>query len=186
VKDLNGKWRQQIPTNRLLWAFSALIALFVIIGLTYKLLGSDDNETAADREIAPLSIAQFNDPEGLVNANQLAEKTFEPLSGNYINLGGRNSVWLKIRVTDAIDNVDKLASSILLIKRNNINTTAQLVYLTQASGWQSKYLPPTAEFPNRLLIKIPNDIISSDFYLRLNGQYLRASINVISQPDFFR
>lgn len=84
-----------------------------------------------------------------------------------------------MKITGAIPN------NILLVKRNSIKTAAQLYYQSEDKAWHEQTLVGLAQFHHHLVRVLPKQMATDTFYLRLHGQYLRATIELLPQPEFF-
>jgi len=117
----------------------------------------------------------------------LASAVFTPLSDHYLNLGTRNLLWLKVTLLNN-ENDDRnisRARKLLVIKKNRINTPAELHYLTLDNTWAKEIVQGSAQFHQNIVTRLPTDLMGSSFYIKLHGRYLRASFFLFDDAEFF-
>ncbi|NQZ24641.1 MAG: LytTR family transcriptional regulator DNA-binding domain-containing protein [Colwellia sp.] len=115
----------------------------------------------------------------------LAKEIFKPISDNYVNLGNRSQLWLKLTIDKSLTNVDQVNNMILVLKKNRIHTPMELHYLATNNTWQKQVVSGNPQFQHNIITRLPNDMLSDTFYLKLQGRYLRSSLFVFNNDEFF-
>ena len=113
------------------------------------------------------------------------KEPFELVKDNYVNLGKRKHLWLKIKLESKQSKSLKTENFILVLKKNRIHTPMELHYLTKNSVWKKQIVQGNPQFHHNIVTRLPNDLLSSSFYLKLQGQYLRTSLYVFHNDEFF-
>jgi hypothetical protein len=157
-------------------ALVLFISLFVVIQVSSNVKEGQQLSI----EIAPLT------QEDTVIEKLLSVKTlFKPIDDNYVNLGNRNHLWLKLTVNNTSTNLDEIKNLILVLKKNRIHTPMELHYLAENKTWQKQVVQGNPQFHYNLVTRLPNDMLSNSFYLKLQGRYLRTSLFVFQNNQFF-
>jgi hypothetical protein len=115
----------------------------------------------------------------------LGKEQFKPIKGNYVNLGNRDNLWLKLIVKDTPTHFNQIDNLILVLKKNRIHTPIELHYLTKSNTWQKQIVQESPQFHHNIVTRLPSDISSDLLYLKLQGRYLRTSLFVFKNDDFF-
>jgi len=131
-------------------------------------------------EVAPLSPSEMTIKE-LV----LAKEAFNPITDNYVNLGSRKHLWLKLTIDNRLTSTDQVKNMILVLKKNRIHTPMELHYLDKNNAWQEQVIEGSPQFHHNIITRLPNDMLSDLFYLKLQGRYLRTSLFVFNNDEFF-
>ncbi len=113
------------------------------------------------------------------------KEPFKLVKDNYVNLGNRNHLWLKINLKSKPAKLRQTENFILVLKKNRIHTPMELHYLTKNRVWKKQILQGNPQFHHKIVTRIPNDLLSSSFYLKLQGQYLRTSLFVFQHDELF-
>jgi len=112
----------------------------------------------------------------------------EPLKlvqDNYVNLGKRSQLWLKVSLKSNPEKPSKIESFILVLKKNRIHTPMELHYLTNNNEWKKQVIHGNPQFHHNIVTRLPNYLSSDSFYLKLQGRYLRTSLFVFQNDQFF-
>lgn len=107
---------------------------------------------------------------------------YSPMNSNYVNLGKSHERWFKIDLSDLA--ISPKQDYVFEVERNAIVRPAEIYYQSNSSDWQQKPLLNQPEYRNRLLASFRKEPLPQVIYLRLTGNYLRASINLYSQKAF--
>jgi hypothetical protein len=190
--------------QKLRWlSASVLLSLILLVSLiearsSPKLL----TENSSDEQPITYQVFQTSDLDFSPDKLHLDSggAVFLPVDNNYVNLGKREVLWLKINLTNYHDGQSQARNAILVIKRNGIYTPAELYFQTkqtkqtkqtnqsnvrEGNRWRKQVFNASAQFHNHLVAGLAQDLSSTTLYVKLSGQYLRASIDILSQPAFF-
>jgi hypothetical protein len=107
---------------------------------------------------------------------------YSPMKSNYVNLGKSHERWFKIDLSGLV--LSPQQDYVFEVERNAIVRPAEIYYQSNSSDWQRKPLLNQPEYRNRLLASFHKEPLPQTIYLRLTGNYLRASINLYSQEGF--
>ena len=172
-----------------------IVLLMAIISIAMILFIHSVTQTAAGKktEQSPLTVevATFAQHDWDIEAllSPLNKVTFEPHQGNFINLGSRDFLWLKVTLPPRILNTSLELSpkqtQILVLKKNRIYTPVELHYLTLNEGWAKEVVQGSPQFHQNIVIRLPNEILANTFYLKLHGRYLRTSLYLFDDKAFF-
>jgi DNA-binding LytR/AlgR family response regulator len=124
------------------------------------------------------SVEQF-DP---IEIQQLSDLKTE----NYINLGNRNSLWLKLKLVNNEETKAQADNLILVLNKNRINTPVEFYYLNNSHNWIKQVIWGNPEFHYNIISQLPNNIASNTFYIRLQGRYLRTSVEVLTNAELLK
>ncbi|MCJ8318818.1 MAG: LytTR family transcriptional regulator DNA-binding domain-containing protein [Colwellia sp.] len=174
-------------SNRLV--FIALLVCIISIG-TYWLMSSATvtiNEKNSEQIPLIIEVAAETQMDWPVEKllSPLNNVTYSPHQGNFINLGKRDYLWLKVALSAKSDDKSLKQAQILVFKKNRINTPVELHYLTLKEGWAKKVVQGSRQFHQNIVIRLPNDMVSATFYLKLHGRYLRGSFYLFDDEAFF-
>jgi hypothetical protein len=133
-----------------------------------------------DIEVVPLSTSGMALEQIL-----LVKELFKPIKNNYVNLGNRNHLWLKLTVNRTVTHIEQVKNQILVLKKNRIHTPVELHYLAKNQMWQKQIVLGSPQFHHNIVTRLPNDMLSDSFYLKLQGRYLRTSLFVFNNEEFF-
>ncbi len=173
--------------NRLV--FIVLLMAIISIGMVWLIhsAAETDAENKVDQSPLTFEVAAITENDWGITAliSPLNKVSFSPHQGNFINLGKRDFLWLKLTLapTKAENNGKK--SQILVLKKNRIHTPVELHYLTLKAGWVKKIVHGSAQFHQNIVIRLPKKMASKTFYLKLQGQYLRTSLYLFDDEAFF-
>ena len=180
-----------------------IVLLMAIISIVMILFIHSVTQTAAGKktEQSPLTVevATFTQHDWDIEAllSPLNKVTFEPHQGNFINLGSRDFLWLKVTLPPRILNTSLEISlktstekspkqtQILVLKKNRIYTPVELHYLTLNEEWAKEVVHGSPQFHQNIVIRLPNEIVANTFYLKLHGRYLRTSLYLFDDKAFF-
>lgn len=193
ISALWHRFRQQTPAHQFKWILGVLVTFMLLLSIVINF--SQDNTDSVPR---PLKIEQVTDPDWtietlksyLASNNNDVNTNLQVLPDNYINLGQQSSAWLKIDFSEQLNSQDlpqtPLNNYVLMIRKNRIQTPAQLHYQTHDNTWKSLSLQSSPLFHHHLLTNLPKDIAAPAVYLNLHGRYLRASMHLYDQEEFFQ
>jgi hypothetical protein len=114
----------------------------------------------------------------------LDESLYRPVEGNYVNLGDREHLWLKLTINSRLSNIEQIKKMILVLKKNRIHTPMELHYLAKNRSWKQQVVSGNPQFHHNIVTALPNDMLSDTLYLKLQGRYLRTSLFVFSNDEF--
>jgi hypothetical protein len=175
------KKKQELSINPK-WFFAALSVILLLV-VIHEIQTSSGGEgfkvyqANGDYESIEALTSEQGDTVLKASSKPILKPTFKQLPHNYINLGNQPSAWLKVS--------GATPASILLVKRNSVKTAAQLYYQSEDKVWHEQTLVGSAQFHHHLVRNFPKQMASDIFYLRLHGRYLRATIELLPQPQFF-
>jgi len=116
----------------------------------------------------------------------LVESFFTPIEGNYVNLGTREHLWLRLTINNRSQYKERIKKLILVLKKNRIHTPMELHYLAKNKSWKKQVFSGNPQFHHNIVTALPNDMSSDAFYLKLQGRYLRTSLFVFSNDEFIK
>ena len=165
-------------------ALIILLGLFLFVtlfSLTENKINSAGSKIDLDGRISVIS-----SPEAILTIEQiLAEHSslsYRPIQGHYINLAKNHSLWLKIDLRSL--HLENLNGYVLQVQRNNVRRPAEVYFRSAMGLWQNQQLIDKSQYRNSLLTNFSENLKSDYLYLRLNGNYLRASINLFNGEGF--
>jgi hypothetical protein len=132
-----------------------------------------------------ISVMPFSQNAQEIEQLLLVKEVFKPVKGNYVNLGKQNHLWLELTVERSPDNSNQTENAILVVKKNRIHTPLEIHYLSKNKTWQKQIVQGNAQFHHNIVTRLPSDLSYNSFYLKLQGQYLRASLFVFTNDQFF-
>jgi len=132
-----------------------------------------------------IAVLPFSVNEQTIEELTVDEELFKPINDNYVNLGSRNHLWLKLTIDNSLSNTEQRESMILVLKKNRIHTPMELHYFDKDAGWKNQIISGNPQFHHNIITRIPHGISSDSFYLKLQGRYLRSSLFVFSHDEFF-
>ncbi|MCJ8296132.1 MAG: LytTR family transcriptional regulator DNA-binding domain-containing protein [Colwellia sp.] len=174
----------------LLMAIISIGIVWLIDSATQTVAGKKTEQSSLVVEVATFTQHDW-DVEALLSP--LNEVTFSPHKGNFINLGSRDFLWLKltfppnpfeISLKTSLEKIPK-QTQILVLKKNRIYTPVELHYLTLNEGWAKEVVHGSPQFHQNIVIRLPNEMLTNTFYLKLHGRYLRASLYLFDDKGFF-
>jgi len=164
------------PVQLIFIALVLCISLFMIINVSSTM----HKGQAFNIEVASLSQIDMAIDQ-LVSAKEL----FQPIKDNYVNLGNRNHLWLKLTVNKTVTHIEQGKNLILVLKKNRIHTPVELHYLNKNKKWHKQVVQGSPQFHHNIVTQLPTDMSTDSFYLKLQGRYLRTSLYVFNNDDFF-
>ncbi|PKI18126.1 7TM diverse intracellular signaling domain-containing protein [Colwellia sp. 12G3] len=169
-------------------SLSVLQVQFLVIALVLCIslfIISQNTSTIQSGQQLTVSAAHYSQKERTIEQLLNNKEPFEIVKNNYVNLGDRNHLWLKINLESQQVKLLQTEGFILVLKKNRIHTPMELHYLTKKNVWKKQIVQGNPQFHHNIVTSIPNDLLSSSFYLKLEGQYLRASLFVFQNDEFF-
>ena len=174
-------------SNRLI--FTLLLMAIISIGMVWLIHSATqtDTERKTQQSLLAVEVATFSQNDLDIEAllSPLNKVTFKPHQGNFINLGNRNFLWLKLTLPPENSKIKSKQSQILVLKKNRIYTPVELHYLTLNKGWVKKVVQGSAQFHQNIVIRLPKEMVENSFYLKLHGRYLRTSLYLFDDEAFF-
>ena len=175
-----------VDVHQIMRALVVIFILLILVGLLLQWINGPIKEYG-DIELTN-RIWLYEPVDEQVSIEMVTSDSTKPyfrlLNSNYLNLGKRQVVWLKIDLGDS--DVEKLGEHIVEVSKNGINSPADIFYQGQSDEWKRQALQSAPMVLNNLVSNIPADIQAKEFYIRLSGQYLRATIEVYNQENFLR
>jgi len=164
---------------------ASLLMLFSLSSSTY-----DDKLSQDLFKVDVLTVA--NNDWSIKEVLSSSTDLFINNQAKYVNLGNENVKWLKLTLmssstpiatknNDAAPSADNL---ILLLQKNRIHTPVELHYFTHDKGWLKQLIYPNAQFRQNIVTNLPKSMANKVFYLKLQGRYLRASLDVFTNQAF--
>jgi len=172
------------PKSKLLNFNSLIICMFslAMCWLIYSVMAGNQQQSPFTLEVAE----NINsDIEELNLSSSLDKASFTTLNGNFINLGKRDSVWLKLTKSSTNVKSEVEQAQILVVKKNRIYTPAQLHYLTASGKWTKEVVHGSPQFHQNIVIRLPENMADNTLYVKLHGRYLRASLYLFDDGEFF-
>ncbi len=161
---------------------------FIIVSFVLSLLVliiSQNSSVAQTGQKLSIAVAPFSENFSTIKQLLSVKEPFDLLKTNYINLGNQNHLWLKLTIENTSSNLIKNENLILVLKKNRIHTPIELHYLTKNKTWQKQLVQESPQFHHNIVTRLPNDMAAEPFYLKLQGQYLRTSLFVFQNDEFF-
>jgi hypothetical protein len=159
----------------------AVIALVLCISLFMVIQAVSARQEEQQLNIA---VAPFSQSDMALEQLTLTEVGFQSIKNNYVNLGNRQHLWLKLTVNRAATHIEQTKNLNLVLKKNRIHTPLELHYLDKNRTWQKQVIQGSPQFHYNIVTRLPNDMLSDSFYLKLQGRYLRTSLHIFNNDDF--
>jgi len=115
----------------------------------------------------------------------LIKEPYQIVKNDYINLGKKHHLWLKLTISDKSAGSTPIENLILVLKKNRIHTPVELHYLAKDKTWRQQLIHGNPQFRHNIVAGLPNDMLSNSLYLKLQGRYLRTSLFVFNNDEFF-
>jgi hypothetical protein len=159
----------------------AVIALVLCISLFIIIQAAS---TTYEGQQLNIAVAPFSQSDMTVEQLDLTKVRFQSIKNNYINLGNRHHLWLKLTVNRDATHIEQAKNLNLVLKKNRIHTPLELHYLDNNRTWQKQVIQGSPQFHYNIVTRLPNDMLSDSFYLKLQGRYLRTSFHIFNNDDF--
>jgi hypothetical protein len=144
------------------------------------------SSTAQAGQQLRIEVAQQPQNEMTIEQFLLTKALFQAIKGNYVNLGNTSHLWLKLTVNHTSANANAVENLILVLKKNRIHTPMDLHYIGKNNTWQKQVINGNPQFQNNIVTRLPSEMVSDSFYLKLHGRYLRSSLFVFNNDEFFK
>jgi len=167
------------PQGKLLTIVLVLSLVFLFLFLSQS-LSREQTKQQLHVEIIPSLIKEKTIAQLL-----LTKEPYQLIKNNYVNLGKKNHLWLKLTITDKSAESTQIEHLILVLKKNRIHTPIELHYLAKNKTWQQQLIQGNPQFRHNIVARLPNDMLSNSLYLKLQGRYLRTSLFVFNNDEFF-
>jgi hypothetical protein len=161
-----------------------LLVIALVLSIALFIINQDTSSIQAGQKLT-VSAAHYSQKGRTIEQILNNKEPFKLVKDNYVNLGKRNHLWLKINLESQQSKLLKPENFILVLKKNRIYTPMELHYLSKNSVWKKQVVQGSPQFHHNIVTRIPNDLLSSSFYLKLQGQYLRTSLFVFQNDEFF-
>jgi len=166
-------------------SLASLLMLFSLSSSTY-----DDKLSQDLFKVDVLTVA--NNDWSIKEVLSSSKDLFINNQAKYVNLGNEEVKWLKLTLmpssTPAATKNNEAApladNLILLLQKNRIHTPVELHYFTHDKGWLKQLIYPNAQFRQNIVTNLPKSMANKVFYLKLQGRYLRASLDVYTNQAF--
>jgi len=160
-----------------------VIALVLCISLFTIFRVSSTQNTGQQLRI---DVASLSKSDKTIEQLLLDKDLFRPIKDNYVNLGNVNHIWLKLTINNTSTNANSVETRLLVLKKNRIDTPMELHYFDKNNVWQKKVVRGNPQFHHNIVTRLPNELSSDSFYLKLQGRYLRTSIFVFKNDEFLK
>jgi len=132
-----------------------------------------------------IEVVQFSQKHRSIDQVLNHKEPLKLVKGNYVNLGKRNHLWLKVSLQSNPESSSEIERFILVLKKNRIHTPQELHYLTNNDVWKKQVIHGNPQFHHNIVTRLPSDLSSDSFYLKLQGRYLRTSLFLFQNDQFF-
>jgi hypothetical protein len=161
-----------------------LLVIALVLSISLFIINQNTSTMQAGQQLT-VAAAYYSQKDSTIAQLLNNKEPFELVKDNYVNLGKRKHLWLKIKLENKQNKSLKTENFILVLKKNRIHTPTELHYLTKNNVWKKQSVQGNPQFHHNIVTRLPNDLLSSSFYLKLQGQYLRTSLFVFHNDEFF-
>ena len=161
-----------------------LIIIALVLCILFLIISQNSSPVQTEQQLS-ISVVPSSQNDWTIEQLLLVKEPYNVVNDNYVNLGKRNHLWLKVKLESQAVKSTQNENLILVLKKNRIYTPLELHYLTKNKIWQKKVIHGNPQFHHNIVSNLPSDMLSESFYLKLQGRYLRASLFVFQNDEFF-
>lgn len=131
-----------------------------------------------------ISVANFPLNNDLSTSLNLDNESFTAIDNHYVNLGAKEQLWLKLAIKHSNFKTLNKNGLVLVLNKNRIHTPVELHYLSSDSQWKTQVIHSSPQFLHDIVSRLPTDMASPSFYLKLQGRYFRATLHIFDNDEF--
>ena len=133
-----------------------LIIIALVLCILFLIISQNSSPVQTEQQLS-ISVVPSSQNDWTIEQLLLVKEPYNVVNDNYVNLGKRNHLWLKVKLESQAVKSTQNENLILVLKKNRIYTPLELHYLTKNKIWQKKVIHGNPQFQHNIVSNLPSD-----------------------------